>query len=97
MRNNPFLTVILLFCIQIVLYYYMDYINLISNSSAHRGALMPLFCFTVPAISVLISVFFTNIPYKKEFKYFSIFLVIVSIMVFAVLSYLGALPKAYQH
>ncbi|WDF65972.1 hypothetical protein [Flavobacterium sp. KACC 22763] len=97
MRNNPFITIILLFCIEIALYNYMDYINLISASSAYRGSLMPLFCFTIPLISVLISIFFNDIPYKKEFKYFSIFLVVASIMAFAVFSYFGALAKAYQH
>ncbi|KAF2330937.1 MAG: hypothetical protein REI96_21115 [Flavobacterium nitrogenifigens] len=97
MRNNPFITVILLFCIEIVLYNYMDYMNLISSSSAYRGSLLPLFCFTVPAISILISILFDDMPYKKEFRYFCIFLAVVSIITFIIFSYFAALGKAYQH
>ncbi|RYJ37534.1 hypothetical protein NU08_3526 [Flavobacterium anhuiense] len=71
--------------------------NLMSVSSKYNGLFALAFCFSIPAISVLISIFFSNIPYKKEFRYFSIFLVVISIIAFVTFSYLGALGKAYQH
>ncbi|MDQ6531052.1 hypothetical protein [Flavobacterium sp. LHD-85] len=97
MRNNPFITVILLFCIEIVLYIYIDYIDLVLPSSEYAGLILPIFCFTVPAVSVLISLSVNDIEHKKEFRNFSIFLVIISVIVFLILSYLSALGKAYQH
>ncbi|MDP2453871.1 MULTISPECIES: hypothetical protein [unclassified Kaistella] len=42
-------------------------------------------------------IFLVEEPYKRSFKYFTIFLVIASIIGFSVLSFLGALAKAYQH
>ncbi|MCD0472303.1 hypothetical protein [Flavobacterium sp. JAS] len=97
MRSNPFITVILLFCIEIVLYIYIDYIDLIVPSSEYAGLIMPFFCFMVPAITFLIWVFVKDMAYKKEFRQFLVFLVIVSIIIFGALSFLTALGGAYQH
>jgi Sec-independent protein secretion pathway component TatC len=97
MRNNPFITVILLFCIEILLYIYIDYTNLIVPSSEYAGLVMPIFCFMVPVIAFLIWFFVKDMAYKKEFRYFLVFLLIVSIIIFAALSFLTALGKAYQH
>lgn len=97
MKSNPFITVILLFAIEILLYNYIDYTNLIVPSSEYAGLMMPIFCFIVPVISLLILVFIKDMAHKKEFRYFSISLLIVSIILFAALSFLTALGKAYQH
>lgn len=97
MRKNPFITVILLIFIEILLYNYIDYTNLIKPSSKYSDLVMPFFLFSIPTISILISVLIEDILYKKEFRYFSIILLIASFLVFSALLYLGALAKAYQH
>ena len=94
-KNNPFITIFLLFFIEVVLFIYIDYINLFSVD--HEDLLMMISFFTIPVIAILLRIFLVDEPYKKSFKYFTIFLVIVSIIGFLVLSYLGALAKAYQH
>ncbi len=94
-KNNPFITIFLLFFIEVVLFIYIDYINLFSVE--HEDLLMVISFFTIPVIAILLKIFLVDEPYKKSFKYFTIFLVIVSIIGFLVLSYLGALAKAYQH
>ena len=94
-KNNPFITIFLLFFIEVVLFIYIDYINLFSVD--HEDLLMVISFFTIPVIAILLKIFLVDEPYKKSFKYFTIFLVIVSIIGFLVLSYLGALAKAYQH
>ncbi|MFY7814027.1 MAG: hypothetical protein ACOVRK_02435 [Chryseobacterium taeanense] len=97
MKTNPFITVFLLFCIEVLLYIYIEYTNLIVPSSEYAGLVMPIVFFTVPVISLLILVFVKEMAYKKEFRYFSIFLLVVSIILFAALSFLMALGGAYQH
>ena len=94
-KNNPFITIFLLFFIEVVLFIYIDYINLFSVE--HEDLLMVISFFTIPVIAILLKIFLVDEPYKKSFKYFTIFLVIVSIIGFLILSYLGALAKAYQH
>ncbi|WP_264530273.1 hypothetical protein [Flavobacterium sp. N502540] len=97
MKSNPFITVFLLFCIEILLYIYIEYTNLIVPSSEYAGFLMPVVFFIVPLISLLLLFFVKEMTYKKEFRYFSIFLFVVSIILFVVLSFLMALGGAYQH
>jgi hypothetical protein len=97
MRKNPFITVILLICIEIFLYNFIDYTNLIVPSSEYSYLIMLIFVFSIPLIAILISLFIKDISYKKEFRYFSIFILIASFLVFVTLSYFGALAKAYQH
>ncbi len=94
-KNNPFITIFLLFFIEVVLFIYIDYANLFS---VHNEELMMIVSFyTIPFIAILLRVFLVDEPYEKTFKYFTIFLVIISIIGFIVFSYLGALAKAYQH
>lgn len=97
MRKNPFITVVLLIFIEILLYNYIDYTNLVVSSCKYSNLMMVLFVFSIPVIAILISSFVQDISYKKEFKYFSRFLLIASFFVFATILYLGALAKAYQH
>lgn len=97
MRKNPFITIILLIFIEILLYNYIDYTNLVVPSSKYADLMVVLFVFSIPVIAILISSFLQDISYKKEFKYFSRFLIIASFFVFAAILYLGALAKAYQH
>ncbi|CAI2768783.1 hypothetical protein [Flavobacterium collinsii] len=97
MRSNPFITVILLFAIEILVYSYIDYTNLIVPSSEYSELVMLVFCFIVPVISLLILAFVKDIAYKKAFRYFSIFLLIASIILFGALSFFMALGGAYQH
>ena len=94
-KNNPFITIFLLFFIEVVLFIYIDYVNIFSVDN--EDLLMMVSFFTIPFIAILLRVFLVDEPYKKSFKYFTIFLIIVSIIGFIVLSYLGALAKAYQH
>lgn len=53
--------------------------------------------FSVPIISLGISLILENNRYQKSFRRFSIFLIIVATIAFAIISYLGALGRAYQH
>ena len=94
-KNNPFITIFLLFFIEVVLFIYIDYANLFSVHN--EELLMIVSFFTIPFIAILLRVFLVDEPYEKTFKYFTIFLVIISIIGFIVFSYLGALAKAYQH
>lgn len=94
-KNNPFITIFLLFFIEVVLFIYIDYVNLFSIHN--EDLLMIISFFTIPFIAILLRVFLVDEPYEKTFKYFTIFLVIISIIGFIVFSYLGALAKAYQH
>lgn len=99
MKKNPFFTIILLICIEIALYKLLEYTNslLPSSQNTYADSMLPLFIFTIPVIATLISVYIKNIEYKKEFRYFSVFLLITSFVIFVTLSYIGALGKAYQH
>ncbi|WP_264550609.1 hypothetical protein [Flavobacterium sp. N2038] len=97
MRSNPIITVILLFGIEILLYIYIEYTNLIVPSSEYAGLLMPFYCFMVPVSALVILAFVKDMAYKKEFRNFSIFLLVVSIIIFVAVSFLTALGGAYQH
>ena len=94
-KNNPFITIFLLFFIEVVLYIYIDYLNIFSADS--EDLVLIISFFTIPVIAILMRIFLVEQPYKRSFKYFTIFLVIASIIGFSVLSFLGALAKAYQH
>lgn len=94
-KNNPFITIFLLFFLQVVLYIYIDYLNIFSADS--EDLVLIISFFTIPVIAILMRIFLVEEPYKRSFKYFTIFLVIASIIGFSVLSFLGALAKAYQH
>ncbi|MDR6969572.1 hypothetical protein J2X31_003605 [Flavobacterium arsenatis] len=97
MRNNPFITVIFLICIEIASYIYIDYTDLIVPSSKYAGLIMPFFVFSIPVISIFISISIKDMAHKKAFQYFSIFLLVSSVILFIALTYLTALAKAYQH
>lgn len=95
MKNNPFITVFLLVCIEVLLIKYLDYIDV----GIKMGESLPLAlaCFFIPAVSLLLHRFTGESEYKKAFKYFTFFLVAISIFAFIALSYLAALGRAYQH
>lgn len=93
MKNNPFLTVILLFCIQVLLINYLDYIDF----EMGEGLSLAFMCFLVPTVSIVLNSFLGGSRYKKSFRYFTFFIVIISLLAFVALSYLGALGRAYQH
>ncbi|SDI23380.1 hypothetical protein [Chryseobacterium jejuense] len=95
MKNNPFLTVILLFCIQVLLIKYLDYIDF--NVKIGEGLFLAFVCFFIPVISLILNGFMGESRYKKSFRYFTFFIIIISLLAFVALSYLGALGKAYQH
>ncbi|OCA76865.1 hypothetical protein BBH99_11780 [Chryseobacterium contaminans] len=93
MKNNPFLTVILLFCIQVLLVKYLDY----TDFGMGEGVSLAFMCFFIPTVSVVLNLFLGESRYKKAFRYFTFFIVIISLLAFVALSYLGALGRAYQH
>lgn len=93
MKNNPFLTVVLLFCIQVLFIRYLDYIDF----EMGEGLSLAFMCFLIPAVSVILNLFTGESRHKKTFRYFTFFIVIVSLLAFVGLSYLGALGRAYQH
>lgn len=95
MKNNPFITVFLLICIEILLIKYLDYIDV--GIKMGEGLPVALACFFIPAVSVMLLLFIGESGYKKTFKYFTFFIVGISILVFIALGYLGALGRAYQH
>lgn len=94
MKNNPFITIFLLICIEIGVLYYLDYIN--SPFLKKDGAFL-LIILTIPVISIGLSTTLNNKPYQKSFKGFSIFLIVAAVIAFTAISYLGALGRAYQH
>ena len=94
-KNNPFITIFLLFCIQVMVFIYVDYINLFS--AGDEDLLMVISFFTIPIIAIILKLFLVGEPYNKTFKYFTIFLIIASIIGFSVFWFLGALAKGYQH
>lgn len=96
MRNNPFVTLFLLFFINIIFYDYIYYNDLILPSSEYADV-VPIFVFSIPIISLFILIFIKDIEHKKEFKNFSIFLFIGTIIVFVALSFLTAYAGAYYH
>lgn len=95
MKNNPFLTVFLLFCIQVLLIKYLDYMDF--NVKIEEGLVLAFACFFIPVIALILNWFVGDSRYKKSFKYFTFFIVIISFLAFVALSYLGALGRAYQH
>ena len=97
MRNNPFITIILLILIEITLYNYIDYTNLILPSSEYADLVFPVLCFLVPVVAILISFSVNDLSNDKKFRHFSIFLLIAAIITFVVYSFLMALAGAYQH
>ena len=97
MKNNPFVTVILIICIEITLYNYIDYNDLILPSSEYADLVLPIFMFIIPIISFFILVFIKDLEHRKEFRKFTIFLFIGSFILFMALSYLTALAGAYRH
>lgn len=95
MKNNPFLTILLLFCIEILLIKYLDYIDV--GIKMGEGLPLALTCFFIPAVSFLLHWCIGESGYKKTFKYFTFFLMGISILAFIAFSYLAALGRAYQH
>lgn len=93
MKNNPFLTVVLLFCIQVLLIRYLEY----TGFEMGEGMSLAFICFLIPTVSVVLNLFLGEFRYKKPFRYFTFFIVIISLLGFVALSYLGALGRAYQH
>ncbi|MBP2616153.1 hypothetical protein [Chryseobacterium jejuense] len=93
MKNNPFLTIFLLFCIQVLLVKYLDYIDF----EMGEGLSLAFMCFLIPIVSIVLNLFIGESGYKKPFRYFTFFIVIISLLAFVALSYLGALGRAYQH
>ncbi|ROS17983.1 hypothetical protein EDF65_2370 [Chryseobacterium nakagawai] len=93
MKNNPFLTVFLLFGIQVLLIKYLDYLDF----EMGQGLYLAFVCFCIPTISIILNWFTGESRYKKSFRYFTFFTVIMSLLAFVALSYLGALGKAYQN
>ncbi|MGE8553041.1 MAG: hypothetical protein ACN6OB_03765 [Chryseobacterium jejuense] len=95
MKNNPFLTVILLFCIQVLLIKYLDYLDF--EFEMGQGLYFAFVCFFIPIVSVILNGFTGESRYQKSFRYFTFFIIIISFLAFVALSYLGALGRAYQH
>ncbi|CAA7194469.1 hypothetical protein [Chryseobacterium potabilaquae] len=95
MRNNPFVTLLLLCCVEIMLYVYCGYINFVPFGDWEFS--LAFLCFFIPVISVIINFCPMDSSYRKAFRYLTVFMVIVSIIIFIGFSYLLALGKAYQH
>lgn len=95
MKNNPFITVLLLICIEILLYNYLDYADF--EIRINGDLFLAFFCFLIPVFSIVLNFFIKDYPNKKAFRFLTIFVVIVSVIFFAGITYLGALGKAYQH
>ncbi|WP_313031080.1 hypothetical protein [Soonwooa sp.] len=94
MKDNPFITIFLLICIEIGALYYLDYID---SSFLKKDGAFVLMVLTIPVISIGLSAKLDNNRYQKNFKRFNIFLIIVAVTAFFILSYLNALGHAYQH
>ncbi len=95
MKNNPFLTVFLLFCIQVLLIKYLDYVDL--EVKIGEGLSFDFVCFLIPVVSIFLTMFIGESRYKKSFKYFTVFIVIISILGFIALSFLAALGRSFNH
>lgn len=95
MKNNPFLTVFLLFCIQVLLIKYLDYVDL--EVKIGEGLSFAFVCFLIPVVSIFLTMFIGESRYKKSFKYFTVFIVIISILGFIALSFLAALGRSFNH
>ena len=94
MRNNPFITIVLLILINIILYSFIKYFN---QELLLSASLNLFFFFSTPITGILISIFIKDILYKKALRYFSIFLLIATILVGGGIAYFGAVAKSFQH
>jgi hypothetical protein len=102
--NNPFVTVLLLFCIEIALYCFLDYASMeydyidcpLLYSSNEENAIA-LFTFFTPVVSLLLLLFVKDMAYRKRFQKFVIFISIVSVAVFLATMFLIALGKGWNH
>jgi len=74
MKDNPFITIFLLICIEIGALYYLDYFD---SSFLKKDGAFVLMVLTIPVISIGLSAKLDNNRYQKNFKRFSIFLIIV--------------------
>lgn len=54
-------------------------------------------CFFIPIFSVFLTMFMGESIYKKKFKSFTIFIVVISILAFVVLTFLAALGRSFNH
>ena len=95
LKNNPFITISLLFMIEVMFVVYLDYIDRIPNGV--QEILAVSLWFIIPVVAIVISISTINTTYKKSFRYFTIFIVIASVIGFIAMVYLTALAKAYQH
>lgn len=94
LKNNPFVTIFLLFCIEVMLFIYLDYIDEVPRE--YTDFSMIVAWFLIPVISVFLYLF-VDFAHKKEFKIVTILIVIASILSFCAMLYLTALAKAFQH
>ena len=94
-KNNPFITVLLLFTLEVISLNFLAYIEY--NPLKNNEVFLPAVFFSVPVASILILNFFTGGSYKKSFKYFTIFLIITSLLLYTAADYFSGLGKAYQH
>lgn len=95
LRNNPFVTILLLFVVEFMLLEFVTYMNYKVNLPGNNLFIYSIF--TIPVIAILLSKFVVQDSYKKNFKYFSIFLIILALAVFLVMNYLAGLANAYRH
>ena len=94
MRNNPFITIVLLILINILLYSFIKYFNQQLLSSASLNLFL---FFSTPVSGILISIFIKDILHKKEIQYFSIILLLATLLVGGGIAYFGAVAKSFQH
>lgn len=95
LRNNPFVTISLLFVVEYMILEFITYMNYKFNLPGQTLFIYSVF--TIPVIAVLLSTFVVEGSYKKNFKRFSIFLIILAVTVFFVMNYLAGLANAYRH
>lgn len=95
MKNNPFLTVLLLFCIQVLLYKYFEYIDL--SFKMGEDWISVFFVFLIPIVSVFLSIFMKESKYRKSFRIFTFLIVTASVLAFIVLFYLAALGRSFRN
>ena len=79
-KNNPFITILLLILIEVLLFYYAGYMNF--KSTKNQGLSISTALFAIPVISVILNLFLKNNPYKKSFNFFSKFLLISAALLF---------------
>ncbi len=86
-----------MFFIEIVLYNYINYSDLILPSSQYVDLVFPFFYFVVLVVVIIVSLLIEDAEKKKEFRNFSIFVLVGSFIILAVIFFLSALGHAYQH